>query len=326
LASITGGQPGPNPFTFRGLTLNSIDCPRELSIGTGEQKMVQSPTVGGGLVTHIIGFYPDLNTWGGTLHQPGIQANFDIMQGWMVDGKEGLVTWKTQQYYGIVKKFTPNFRHGGNLCDWKLEVAITRAANGAFSLSPTASVDATVSTLFDTVNIANTIIQQSYGTTPIGATPTAAQSAAQNFNTSLGLTSDAVTKASPLASANGKTIAAAQAAVSGTQSTVPAMLSAFPAGSAEHISAAQINTALTVINGNLASTQTQASIQLQGGSLLALAATKYGDPSKAYDIMTANGLFSPTLPGSRSTNLKLPPLAGIFNDGSSTYSKGIVGG
>jgi hypothetical protein len=66
--------------------------------------------------------------------------------------------------------------------------------------------------------------------------------------------------------------------------------------------------ALTVIGANLQGVQVQSAMQMQGGSLFALAATKYGDPSSAYALMTANGIASPIPHGAFVTNVALLPL------------------
>lgn len=315
LAVITGGQPGPNPLTFRGLTLNSIDNPKELVIGTGEHKMAVSLPVGGGKIVHTLGFYPDTNTWGGTLHQPGVEDNIAVMTGWMVDGKEGLLTWKGQQFYGIVRKFTPKRYRGGNVADWTLEVEITRAANGAFSIPTSPSqIDSNVAMLLSTISTANDTIQGAFPATT--GTQTPAQQAAAAFNTSVNTMTSAIAAATPAASAAASAIAAAQTAVTNTQATVPAMLSAFDQGSAPYIAAEQINTALSVVNANLGSVQSQNVIEQQGGSLFALASQVYGDPSQAYAIMSANGFTSTMLSGSAPTKIILPPLPGVTNDGS----------
>jgi hypothetical protein len=124
---------GPNPFSIGGLTLVSIDCPTELRIGSGEQSMAVQRPVGGSKVVHTTGFHPDANTWKGVFHEPNVFASVETLRRFMVDGKERLVTWRTEQYYGVVSKFTPVYRKGGHVCDWQLDVEITRDTNGAFS-------------------------------------------------------------------------------------------------------------------------------------------------------------------------------------------------
>jgi hypothetical protein len=282
---------GPNPLTIGGLTLASIDCPSELAIGTGEQKRSVQTPIGGGKVVHLNGFVPDLNTWKGVLHQPDIATNVATLRRFAVDGKERLCSWSGEMYYGIVVRFHPNYRKGGNVCDWQIDMEITRAANGAFSpTAPQASVDERIGTLSDTVNVS---------TDAINAAAASQSATVQAMNADLQLSVKNATlalgDASPTATASPSAMAQALAAVSSALGKANAIVTALPVGGAGYLSASQMVAALSTIVGVLQATQVQAVHQQQGGSLFELAATKYGDLSRAYDLMRTNGISAPVL-------------------------------
>jgi hypothetical protein len=354
--AVNGGQPGPNPLSIGGNTFHSIDCPTELKIGTGEQKMAIAECVGGGKVVHITGFFPDANSWSGIFHQPNIDNNVALLRGFMLDGKERLITWKSEQYYGVVKRFDPTYKKGGNSCPWTLSMEITRAANGAFTpSSPQTSIDDTVAALLTTTGGANAqqIAALGLPASQAGTLMSAAslgnlspaQISAVQFNNSYVSAVGAVQAATPLATASAASIMSAQQQIDEasamlpstdvipqTQETAaqtleeqarPGFYGAGPSASAS-IWTDQASAALSGVSANLGSVQSQSTTQVQGGSLFAIAATKYGDPRQAYSIMQASSLISPILPASVPTALSFPPLAGIFNDGSTSRNLGIA--
>ncbi len=299
------GQVGPNPFTFGGLTFATVDCPTELVIGTGEQSMAIQKTVGGGKVIHTTGFHPGTNTWRGTFHQPDIETNVATLTRFNVDGRERLATWKGQHYYGVVKAFIPKHRKGGNLVDWQLDVEISRAANGAFSPAGAApSADAQISSLSDTVNVSAAAIQAGSASLSASTQALNATFASQLTNANL-----AISAATPTANAPATVIQSALTAVAaalGAASTLSAVLGA---GSAPALSLNQAIAALTVISALLKTSQAQGTHQQQGGTVFETAVSRYGDLSRAYDLMRANGIVAGRLPGDVLSVYSLLPIA-----------------
>jgi hypothetical protein len=297
-------MPGQNPFTIGGLTLESVDCPQELSIGTGEQKIVKIQTVGGGTSYYPTGFFPELNVIKFVLHVPNIDTVLATLRRFRSDALERLITWRTEQYYGMVRKVDHNFQHGGNSCQVALSVEVTRDNNGSFSpTAPIPSASAAISSLNDTAKVASLAID-SFAKSNAA---TKAQLAALNtaYQASL-IASEAALATALLTRAPGDILAAA-GSLQGTIAALGPLTQLLPSSSSAFLSATQGAAALALISATLTTTQSKALQQQQGGSLWAVAATVYGDITQIENLMNANDdIASPLLHGSFVTTFKVP--------------------
>jgi len=310
-SSINAGlRVGANPFSFGSLTFSSVDGPSSLGIGGGEQRMAVLEPVGGSKVVYATGWQPSVYEFSGSAYQPNIDTIVKTLRRYTLDGKERLVSWKGERYYGIGKTFpSPIYRNGGNRCDWRFGIEVTRDANGAFSGSaPKKSVDDANTSLLAGANANLTTIS-----TTINANASAADAqtaailaSAQSSFVASGYT---LQRTTPSVNASASQITTAVNAISGSLGVAQQLAARFPSAHLAFVPAQAIIAALTVLGANLRSIQIQNVTQQQGGSFYAIAATKYGDVSRAFDLMTANGATSPRLVGDSVKDVILPPFS-----------------
>ena len=297
---------GASPFSIGSVIFSSVSGPSSLAIGGGEQKMAVTELVGGGKVVYATGFQPTVYEFGGTLYQPEIDAAITTLRRYAVDGKERLVTWRSEKYYGIVKTFpAPVYSSGGNKCAWRIGLEVTRDANGAFSgVAPKPAIDDANTSLIAGANTNLTLVMATVPTT--NAATTAALNA-QLVN--LNAVSSSVAQAKPTISASLASITAARTAVTTALTSAQSLVASFASTHPGFVPSQAIVTALTVLAANLRSVQFQNVVQQQGGSMYVLAATRYGDITRVFDLMTANGSQSPRLDGSAVQTVILPPFS-----------------
>lgn len=302
-ASFQQSNTGENPFTIGGLSLTVTSAPKELTIGAGEHKIAVHMLVGGGRVVHRTGFQPDLCEFIGKARQPDIDTIVQRFTRFAVDGKERLFSWKGQQYYGIVRRFMPTYESGGNRLTWKIGIEVTKDANGSFSpATPIRSIDDANAALLETVNVSSNTIAG-------GADPndTTTQAAVTANNSAVTATNQLVSQVTPLANASQNGIAAAVATVQKNVATAQSLIARLDPLGPLYVPGQQMLSSLSLLTTNLNFVQHQTHQQMQGGSLFEVAATKYGDISQAFNLMRANGIATPRLPGCIVTSLGIPP-------------------
>ena len=295
---ILTGATTQTPFVIGGVSLTVPNSPSELGLGAGEQKEVVIELVGGGRVIQKMGAQPKPVTIQGTLYAPDIQTILPILHSYMVDGKDRLITWASESYYGSVKEFTPKYRNGGQLCDYTLVLEITKDANGAFSSALPSSVDSQVSTLSDT-------------TTVSAAAIAAADASAPSLTTDAANVQIALNTTGPIGQASSTSISALLTTVQGALANATAYAGTLAESSPAFIAAKNLVTSLTLIADNVQGGQSQRTITVQGKSLFEIAAQYYGDPTKAFDLAAVNGLPGPQLSSVVSTSLRLPPYPSV---------------
>ncbi len=304
--AIPSPRVGPNPFSFGSVIFTTADGPSSLAIGGGEQKRAVAELVGGGRVVHATGFQPSIYEFSGTLNQPNIYSTIATLRRYAVDAKERLVTWKGERYYGILALFSsPIFKNGGNRCEWRIGLEVTRDANGVFSgVAPKASVDDANAKLLNGAN-ANVMLVNAN----VAATDAQTTSILANTQASLIASGVAIQQATPSVSASAANLSGASNAITGSLAVAQQLAARFASTHGAFVPSQAIVAALTILGANLRSVQFQNVAQQQGGSLYALASTKYGDVSRAFDLMRANGVTSPRLSGNTLQTVVLPPFS-----------------
>lgn len=304
-ASFHQSSTGENPFVIGGLALTVTSAPREITVGSGEQKIVVHELVGGGRVVHVLGFQPDLCEFTGRARQPDIDTIVQQFTRFQVDGKERLFTWKDQQYYGVVKKFSPTYQNGGNRLLWKISIEVTRDANGSFSpTTPIPSIDDANAALLETVTTSSNTIAG--GIDPTDAT-TQAASAANLQNVTA--TNNVMKQITPLVNASPSSISVALTTIQNNITSATSLVNRLDPLGSLYVPGQQLLSSLNLLASNLNFSQHQTVKIMQGGSLYELAATKYGDVEQAFNLMQANGIRAPRLPGVQVSSIGLPPIA-----------------
>lgn len=297
MAALPPGLSGAatqTPLVIGGVSLSVPNSPSELGLGAGLQKKAVTELIGGGRVVASMGAQPKPVTITGALWAPDIATIVPLLRAYMVDGKERLVSWASERYYAKVAEFDPKYRFGGQVCDYSIVLEITRDANGAFSISPTASVDTQVSTLSDTANVSASAIAAADASAP----PLTADAANVQI---------ALDNTGPIGQASSADVASLLTTVQSALANATAYAGGLAQTASTYVTAQQYVTALTLIADNVQSGQSQRTIQVQGRSLFEVASQYYGDPSKAFDLAAVNGLAGPLLSGVVSTTLRLPP-------------------
>jgi hypothetical protein len=304
-ASFQESNRGEHPFVIGGLSLTVTSAPRELTIGAGEQKMAVHMLVGGGRVIHRTGFQPDICEFTGRARQPDISTIVQQLRRFSVDGKERVFTWRHEHYYGIVRRFSPTYQNGGNRLTWKIAIEVTRDKNGAFSPNaPIPSVDDANNALLETVTVSSNTIAGG-----IDSTDTTTQAASAANLQAVTATNNVLKQVTPLANASPTGISVASATIQQNISAAQSLVSKLDPLGVLYVPGQQLLSSLNLISSNMNFFQHQTITQQQGGSLYEIAATKYGDIDQAFNLMQANGIRAPRLPGTIVSTIGLPPLA-----------------
>jgi hypothetical protein len=286
--------PGSNPLKIGAVTFSSIECPNDLPIGSGEQRIKEMELVGGGKSTYSMGAQADPVTWKGAFFDENVDARILSLRRMMTSGQEYFLTWHTEQYYGKVKKFVPTYHHTG-WCEYEITVVITRDANGAFSKTAPVSVDQQVNAMLQDANLQNSAI---LAADPVGAAV---------FQPDLSTMNVAIKNAGPLAQTAGLT---AQSVIQSIGSAIAAVGSysvLLSELAPQTVAVTRLASILTLVQTAIQLGQTAKTIRTQGGSLFEIAAQEYGDVTQAFALMAANGLSAPVLSHSILQDVALPP-------------------
>ncbi len=296
-------QPDPGasagtPLKGGSVVFRSEECPSRLPIGAGEQRVVVTELIGGGRVVQTFGAQPAAVTWSGMLFGQFVEERITQLRAYMVSGKQYLVSWLSEQYYCVVKTFTPTY-HNQWLAAYSITLEVVSDNNGAFETASPTGVDSQVNALLSS--------SQSNLATVSSLDSAMPPSIATNFaNTQI-----AINAAGPLAQSAGSAANSVLQSVQATLSSIAPYAAIISEIDPRFIPLQQAITALNLIALNVKNGQSQNSVATQGKSFFALAAQYYGDPRLAFTLAASNGFFSPFLSSQTASTIVLPPLAGV---------------
>ncbi len=286
--------PGPNPLSIGPLTLPSVECPEKLPIGALEQKLAVTLLLGGGKDVQSNGVQPKSLSFSGVLWQPNIVAHKNLIRALMVSGKEYLITWMDEQWYGKISAFTPTANHA-NRCPYEITVEITRAANGALTSTQIPTVDQQVAAITSNAQTQNATITS--------ADPTGSAGFQQALSTAL----TAVAAAGPIAQLVAPQTTQLIASVLAATQAVTTYAGTVTEGASQYVATQQLLAYLQLLSTNINRGQSTQTVRVQGVSLFELAAQYYGEPSYAFALADINGLPSPYTSTQVPTVVALPP-------------------
>lgn len=288
--------PGATPLSIGGVTFGSGEVPETLPIGGVEHRVVVTELEGGGRVVASMGAQPTAVSWSGAFWMsPNIDAKIKALRLYAVAGGEILLTWHTESYYCKIKKFTPSYKHV-NRATYEIEVEITRDANGALTNPSGQSVDEQVNALMGTATTSASQILA------VDASPQALAAVGPLPTIRTGLNATG-----PLAQAGSNASSSLLSTVEAAVAQATAYAGTLTWANQQFVAAQQLVSSLRLIASSVKSGQSPLSIIVQGRSLFDVAAQYYGNASRAFDLMSANGLSSPQLSSLAQTTLRLPP-------------------
>jgi hypothetical protein len=286
-------SPGATPLVLGAVTFRSIEAPAEMPIGTVSQMTARKVLPGGTVVEQTFG--PDLETvtWRGQFRDVDVDSRVRMLQQYAADGQERLITWGSQRYYCVVKKFIPTWHHEYK-CEYEITIEITQDGTGLAQASSAPLPDSQIGAL--TSSAATTAAQLA----AIDASASSVQQQVANVQQTVQQTGP-IGQAGP--SAAQQVLQTVQQAIS----AATAYATEVSGSSKNYVLISQILSALNLIVSNVQRAQSAQTVTVQGGNLFAIAAKYFGDPSLALSLAQINGLPSLFLPNTQPTTLTLPP-------------------
>jgi hypothetical protein len=286
------------------IILNEDEHPSNLKFGA-ISKGVTHDLIGGTREDQALGIsFKDVMWTGRMFSQNGdILPRIRLFDAMLATQAEQRLKFVDERYDCRIIEFEPDYNHR-NYADYTITVRVIRDASGRFTSAPSQSaIDAQTTALVQTATLNAALIAAAYP-------PASPPSQLSPLRQALQALTSVITAISPLAPAIGSSgITQALSSTAGALETANALQTQVgTSNNVTAVAAAQITASLTLLQANLNTGQTAASIIVTGGTLTQICAQYYGDPTVAPQVQAANNLPSTTLPPGVQTKLLMPPL------------------
>jgi hypothetical protein len=287
------------PYTF-----GEFEHPPDLEFGI-TQTLAVKDAIGGTRQGQSIGGFRDDVTWSGEFRGMDAPARAIAFDNLTALGAEQLLKWSIERYFVIIRSFKHKYFQP-HVIGYEITVAVMRDASGQVATAN--SVDMQLMQLSQQAfNSANLLAANDPGAASLAASvaslnanlPTI-QPIAQNVGSAA-----SISLAQQITSAISKASAYATSLQNFPIGQVASAL-----GVSQLVNANVLTSTLTLMNANISNGQAPSILQVAGGTISAVCATQYKDPTLWPIVAAANGLMANRLPSGTTTFLKLPPLVG----------------